>query len=75
MLAGIGITIFLKEIPHVLGYDKDLEGDMDFWQVDGENTLTEIINAFGNPDFGAASIGALGLLILILWQQGFNATH
>ena len=71
MLAGIGITIFLKEIPHVLGYDKDLEGDMDFWQVDGENTLTEIINAFGNPDFGAASIGALGLLILILWQQGF----
>ena len=71
MLAGIGITIFLKEIPHVLGYDKDLEGDMDFWQLDGENTLTEIINAFGNPDFGAASIGALGLLILILWQQGF----
>jgi MFS superfamily sulfate permease-like transporter len=71
MLAGIGITIFLKEIPHLLGYDKDLEGDMDFWQVDGENTLTEIINAFGNPDFGAASIGALGLLILILWQQGF----
>lgn len=71
MLAGIGITIFLKEIPHLLGYDKDLEGDMDFWQVDGENTLTEIINAFGNPDFGAASIGALGLIILILWQQGF----
>jgi MFS superfamily sulfate permease-like transporter len=71
MLAGIGITIFLKEIPHILGYDKDIEGDMDFWQLDGENTLTEIVNAFGNPDFGAAIIGGVGLLILILWQQGF----
>lgn len=71
MLAGIGITIFLKEIPHALGYDKDLEGDFQFFQLDGENTFSEIFNALGNPDLGATLIAALGLAILIFWQQGF----
>jgi len=71
MLAGIGITIFLKELPHALGYDKDLEGDFEFFQIDGENTFSEIFNAIGNPDLGATLITAIGLVILIFWQQGF----
>lgn len=71
MLAGIGLTIFLKEVPHALGYDKDIEGDMEFWQVDGENTFSEILNALGNPDFGATIIAFVGIAILILWQQNF----
>jgi len=71
MLAGIGLTIFLKEVPHALGYDKDIEGDIEFWQVDGENTFSEILNALGNPDFGATIIAFVGIAILILWQQNF----
>ena len=71
MLAGIGITIFLKELPHALGYDKDLEGDFEFFQIDGANTFSEIFNAIGNPDLGATLIAAIGLVILIFWQQGF----
>ncbi len=68
MLAGIGLTIFLKEVPHALGYDKDMEGDFSFWQMDGENTFTELLNAFGNPDLGAVLISVVGLLIMVLWQ-------
>ena len=30
MLAGIGIIIFLKQIPHAVGYDKVSEGDTSF---------------------------------------------
>ncbi len=71
MLAGIGLTIFLKEIPHILGYDADMEGDLSFFQIDGENTFTEIVNAIGNPDIGATIIGFVGLAILIIWQQNF----
>ncbi|MGB0850059.1 MAG: SulP family inorganic anion transporter [Bacteroidia bacterium] len=71
MLAGIGLTIFLKEVPHLVGYDSDIEGDFSFFQIDGENTFTEIINAFGNPDIGAAIIGVIGLIILVLWEQPF----
>ena len=44
MLAGIGILIFLKQIPHAFGYDKDPEGDFGFNQVDGHNTFDELIN-------------------------------
>jgi MFS superfamily sulfate permease-like transporter len=40
MLAAIGITLILKQIPHALGVDNDPEGDLAFEQVDGENTLS-----------------------------------
>src|SRR5690606_139959 len=35
MLAGIGVIILLKQIPHALGYDADFEGDERFLQVTG----------------------------------------
>jgi MFS superfamily sulfate permease-like transporter len=31
MLTGIGLLIFLKQILHALGYDKDDEGDLSFF--------------------------------------------
>src|SRR5690606_19846065 len=35
MLAAIGITIILKQLPHALGYDADFFGDESFKQLDG----------------------------------------
>ena len=35
MLAAIGIIIILKQIPHLVGYDADYEGDFNFRQPDG----------------------------------------
>jgi len=67
MLAGIGILIFLKNVPHFMGVDKDPEGNFKFFQKDGENTLTEILN-IENYIPGALLIGAACLLILILWE-------
>ncbi|NJC25671.1 SulP family inorganic anion transporter [Neolewinella antarctica] len=69
MLTGIGLIIILKQIPHFLGYDADYEGDQSFWQVDGENTFTEIINALGNPSVGATTVGFIALGILLLWSN------
>ena len=43
MLTGIGIIIILKQIPHFFGYDADPGGDFAFFQVDGENTFSEIL--------------------------------
>ena len=42
MLAGIGVIIILKQIPHALGYDADYEGDETFTQADGQNTFSEL---------------------------------
>jgi MFS superfamily sulfate permease-like transporter len=69
MLTGIGIIIILKQIPHFFGYDADPEGDWAFFQVDGENTFSEIINSINYISPGATLIAAIGLAILILWSE------
>ncbi|PHQ29661.1 SulP family inorganic anion transporter [Leeuwenhoekiella nanhaiensis] len=69
MLTGIGIIIILKQIPHFFGYDADPEGDWSFFQVDGENTFSELGNIVGNISPGATLIACIGMGILILWES------
>lgn len=69
MLTGIGIIIILKQIPHFFGYDADPEGDFAFFQVDGKNTFSEIINTINYIKPGSALIGIIGLGILLLWDK------
>ena len=69
MLAGIGIIIFLKQIPHSFGYDKDPEGDFEFFQVDGHNTFEELSNMLGFISPGVILISLASLFILILWES------
>jgi MFS superfamily sulfate permease-like transporter len=75
MLAAIGIILVLKQIPHAIGYDKDFVGDENFSQADGENTFTEIANAFGYINFGAVIVFLVSLAILILWERPFIKNH
>jgi MFS superfamily sulfate permease-like transporter len=69
MLTGIGIIIILKQIPHFFGYDADPIGDMAFFQVDGQNTFSEIMDTLDNVSPGATVVAILGLLILLLWDK------
>lgn len=71
MLAGIGVLIFLKQIPHAFGYDADPEGDFRFLQVDGENTLSELLNMLGYISPGVLVVSTVSLGILILWETSF----
>ena len=68
MLAAIGITLILKEFPHLLGYDKDFFGDESFWQFDGHNTFSELFYALNAFELGAVIIGILSIFILILFD-------
>jgi MFS superfamily sulfate permease-like transporter len=69
MLAAIGLTLILKQIPHFLGADKDFFGDMNFFQADGETTFTEIFKAFENIQMGSLVIGVVSLAIILLWDS------
>jgi MFS superfamily sulfate permease-like transporter len=69
MLTGIGIIIILKQIPHFFGYDANPEGDFAFFQVDGENTFSEIFKSLNNISLGSTIIGLIGLGILLLWSS------
>jgi len=75
MLTGIGLLIILKQIPHALGYDKDVEGDDSFIQADGENTFTALSKAFEWVTPGALLIAAISLAILILWDTVLTKKH
>ena len=69
MLAAIGIILILKQIPHAVGFDRDFEGDESFAQNDGENTFTELLQAFNYIHPGALAVCAISIFILIIWDK------
>src|SRR3990167_6558972 len=75
MLTGIGLLIILKQIPHALGYDSDAFGDLDYFQMDGETTITSIKRAFLAFTPGAIFISTLSLAILIFWETVLIKKH
>src|SRR6478609_1326201 len=68
MLSAIGIILILKQIPHLVGYDADFEGDYAFAQQD-DNTFSEIYNAFSKITLLAIVIGFISLGIQIFWDK------
>jgi MFS superfamily sulfate permease-like transporter len=70
MLTAIGIIIILKQLPHAIGYDVDNEGDFFFIESrTGHNTITAITNAINFTHWGAVSITAVSLAILIAFNK------
>lgn len=69
LLAAIGIIIILKQIPHLVGHDPDPEGEMAFIQPDQENTFTELLQTIGDIQGGAAVVGIVSLVLLIVWDR------
>ena len=81
MLAGIGIILFLKQVPHALGHDGEPEGEMSFKlksvsdgmieSATGRNTITELIDSILHPHWGAMIIFSVCLFILLVWGSNF----
>jgi MFS superfamily sulfate permease-like transporter len=69
MLAGIGIIIILKQLPHAFGYDSDFEGDQSFVQLDGSNTFSSLLSIVDYVQLGSIIIAALSIIILIAWDK------
>jgi MFS superfamily sulfate permease-like transporter len=69
MLAGVGLLIVLKQIPHALGRDRDYMGDFAFLEIGGNNTLKDIAAAVASASIGAVIIFLLGLAVLLLWEK------
>lgn len=69
MLTGIGIIIILKQIPNFFGYDEESAWDLEFFEIDGGNTFSELFAIVENITPGAALIGIISLLLLIFWDK------
>jgi MFS superfamily sulfate permease-like transporter len=69
MLAGIGVIIILKQIPHAIGYDDDFEGNLSFEQSDGSNTFSYLFGALDYIQLGSVLVTIVSLGILISWDK------
>jgi MFS superfamily sulfate permease-like transporter len=69
MLAAIGIILILKQFPHLIGFDKDFQGDEAFFQKDDNNTFSEILYSINYITPVAVLIGVVGILIQVLWEK------
>ena len=70
MLAAIGLILILKQLPHAVGYDGDPEGSFEFWQTDGENTISTLWHMLNqNVLWGAILIAGLSLAFLFWWDK------
>lgn len=65
MLAGIGLTIILKQIPEALGYDG--KGHERMVDADDGFSWKYIASAFDHMEMGAIIISITGILLLLLW--------
>ncbi len=69
MLAGIGLTLILKQLPHALGYDGDYEGDMSFIESSGSTTLGSLVEALQHVQPGAVTAALLGVGVMLWWPR------
>ncbi len=71
MLAAIGLILIMKQLPHLVGYDTDFEGDESFLQPDHENTFTALFQAVKYITPSAMIIGTISLVLLTFWERPF----
>ena len=83
MLAAIGVLLILKQVPHLVGYDFEEMGVMEFpltaedldERYDDDhpakeaNTLTLLLHSLRLFKKGALIIGVSGLALLIVWDK------
>ncbi len=68
MLAGIGLVIFIKQIPHAFGYDKDYEGSLAFFH-NGQTTFDDLAAVANSISPGATMIALASIIILLAWDK------
>ncbi|RCR71626.1 SulP family inorganic anion transporter [Larkinella punicea] len=71
MLAGIGVILIIKQIPHLVGYDTDSAEEISLFQPDGFNIVSQFQAAIGQLNGVAFLIAVVSLAILLLWERPF----
>jgi MFS superfamily sulfate permease-like transporter len=68
MLAGIGIIIFIKQLPYALGYDGEWKGPDYYDQLSDNGTFTALLQFFEHITAGAIIIAIISMAILLSWE-------
>lgn len=71
MLAAIGLILIMKQLPHAIGYDAELEGDETYMPQDVGGTVTDLLQSFGAISVGATIVSLVAILIMLLWESSW----
>jgi MFS superfamily sulfate permease-like transporter len=71
MLAAIGIIIFLKQLPHAVGFDEEPEGSLQFASDATHNTASDLVMMLESFQPTAIVVSLVGLALLLLWETAF----
>lgn len=69
MLAGVGVIIVMKQIPHAFGYNAEYEGSVQFIERSGENTFSALVAMLDYINLGSVIITSVCLGLIILWER------
>ena len=72
MMAGIGLILILKQLPHAIGYDVEAFGFDHFLTKEksqDENTFSLLLHSLSHIEWGALIISALSLPIMVYWGK------
>ncbi|WP_460669711.1 SulP family inorganic anion transporter [Larkinella ripae] len=75
MLAGIGVILIIKQIPHLVGYDADSAEEISLFQPEGFNIVSQFRMALEQLNSVAILIAALSISLLLLWERPFFKQH
>jgi MFS superfamily sulfate permease-like transporter len=69
MLAGIGIILIVKQLPHLVGYDADAAEGFALFQPGGFNIIEQLHMALGQFSGVAILIALASLAVFYLWER------
>ncbi|HRH40952.1 MAG TPA: solute carrier family 23 protein [Pyrinomonadaceae bacterium] len=69
MLAGIGVLIILKQIPHAVGFDKDFEGNESFHTLTYGNTFSVLASTLEAITLGALIVSVVAIILMRVWES------
>ncbi|WP_420149113.1 SulP family inorganic anion transporter [Spirosoma sp.] len=69
MLAGIGIILIIKQLPHLVGYDADAAEGFALFQPGGFNIIEQLRMALGQFSGVAILIALTSFAVFYLWER------
>lgn len=69
MLAGIGVIIILKQLPHAVGLDRDAAGNFSFLDTSGGGTFAPLARALDFLTPGAIVVAVVSIIIMKVWEK------
>ncbi len=75
MLAGIGIIIFIKQLPYAFGYDGEWKGPDYYDQISEGGMFTAPLQFLEHITVGAIIIAVISMVILLSWELYLTKKH